>query len=85
MLGEKDMNKESRKLRIRYSPDADILLISINNEKPEYGEEMLNQIIIHYNKDNKPIEIEILNATEILTKIIKVMLKTKKEEIAITK
>jgi len=79
------MNKESRKLRIRYSPDADILLISINNEKPEYGEEMLNQIIIHYNKDNKPIEIEILNATEILTKIIKVMLKTKKEEIAITK
>jgi len=79
------MNKESKKLRVRYSPDADVLLISINNEKPEYGEEMLNQIIIHYNKDNKPIEIEILNATEILTEIIKVMLKTKKEEIAITK
>ena len=79
------MNKESKKLKIKYSPGADILLISINNEKPEYGEEMLNQIIIHYNKDNKPIEIEILNATEILTEIIKVMLKTKKEEIAITK
>ena len=33
MLGEKDMNKESKKLKIRYSPDADVLLISINNEK----------------------------------------------------
>jgi len=52
--------------RVEYSSDADALVITLSDEKPEYGEDVGENIIIHYAKDGKPVEIEILDASELI-------------------
>lgn len=59
-----------RQVKVEYSADVDALLITISDEKPEYGEEIGSGIIIHYSADKKPVEIEILDASNILTSSI---------------
>ncbi len=72
-LGRKDMR---RKVGIRYNPDADALIITLSDVNPEYGEEVSPNIILHYSGNGKPVEIEILNASEFLSEVLKEMLRT---------
>ena len=57
---------QKRFKKVEYSPDVDALVISLSEEKPEYGEDVGENIIIHFSKDGKPVEIEILDASELL-------------------
>ena len=50
-----------------------MLLITLSREKPDFAEQSQN-IITHYNKDGKPIEIEILDASETAVAILKAVL-----------
>jgi uncharacterized protein YuzE len=43
-----------------YDQETDILTIRLTEKKPDYGEQREN-IITHYGKDSKPVEIEILD------------------------
>jgi len=52
--------------KVEYSPDVDALVITLSERKPEYGEEVGENIIIHYARDGKPVEIEILDASELV-------------------
>lgn len=49
-----------------YDKDVDILLIKLNNNKPKYGEEIGDGIIVHFDKNKVPVEIEILKAKKYL-------------------
>lgn len=69
-LGGKDM-------KFKYDKETDILTIILSEDKPDFGEQS-DDIITHYNKDGKPIEIEILNASKNALNIIKPILATKK-------
>lgn len=60
-------------MKYKYDPKSDILLIKLSDEKPDFGEQKDN-IITHYNKKGKPIEIEILDASKTAVEIIKTML-----------
>ena len=62
----------------KYDPKTDILVITLSGEEPDFGEQREN-IITHYNKEGKPIEIEILDASETASKIIEIMFKAKKK------
>ncbi len=64
-------------MKFKYDKETDILIITLSDEKPDFGEQA-GDIITHYNKDGKPIEIEILNASENALNIIKPILQTKK-------
>ncbi len=57
---------EERLRKVEYSPDVDALVITLNEGKPEYGEEIGDNIIIHYAKDGRPVEVEILDASELV-------------------
>ena len=59
----------SRRLRILYDPEADALLIKTGEGRPSYGEELADQVIVHFDEHGKPVEIEILDATELLAKL----------------
>jgi hypothetical protein len=59
-------------MEYKYDKETDILTIKLVDEKPEFGAESEN-IITHYNKDNKPVEIEILDAGKTMIKILEVM------------
>jgi uncharacterized protein YuzE len=57
---------EKRFKKVEYSPDVDALVITLSEEKPEYGEDVGENIIIHFSKGGKPVEIEILDASQLL-------------------
>ena len=61
-------------MRIKYNREDDVLLIEISDEKIDYAEEAGN-MIIHFSKDGKPVLIEILDASEFLTEIMKASMK----------
>jgi len=53
-------------MKAHYDKEADVLLIKINNNKPEYGEDIGDGIVIHFDKNKTPVEIEILDAKKYL-------------------
>jgi uncharacterized protein YuzE len=57
----------NRRLRILYDPEADALLIKTGEGRPSYGEELADQVIVHFDEHGKPVEI--LDATELLAKL----------------
>jgi uncharacterized protein YuzE len=60
----------SRDLKVAYDPEADALVIKAGEGRPSYGEELTDQLIIHYNERGEPIEVEVLDATELLAKLV---------------
>ena len=55
-------------MEYKYDSETDILIITLSDEKPDFAEQQEN-IITHYNRDGKPIEIEILDASQTASKI----------------
>lgn len=64
-------------MEYKYDPETDILLMKLSKEKPDFGEQRDN-IITHYNKEGKPIEIEILDASKTAIKIVETILQSRK-------
>ena len=63
-------------IKYKYDRESDVLLITLSREKPDFAEQSQN-VIAHYNKDGKPIEIEILDASEFALGIVKTILPKK--------
>lgn len=53
-----------------YDRESDVLLIKLGRGKPDFAEQKGN-VISHYQKDGTPIEIEILDASEMAWEIFK--------------
>ena len=66
-------------LKIKYSPDADAIVISVRAGKPAYGDEMAPGVIMHYYKKNQLVEIELLDASEFVSVAVREMAKTTRE------
>lgn len=52
--------------KVDYSSDVDALVITLREGSPEYGESFGDNIIIHFDKDGRPVEVEILDASELV-------------------
>ena len=70
-------------MEFKYDPETDILLIKLSKGKPDFGEQTEN-IITHYNKQCKPIEIEILDASKTTVKIVETVLQGKKSQVVLS-
>lgn len=70
-------------MEFKYDPETDILLIKLSKGKPDFGEQTEN-IITHYNKRYKPIEIEILDASKTTVKIVEAVLQGKRIPVALS-
>lgn len=53
-------------MQIKYSPDADILIIKLRESKPTDSRNVAEGIIAHYSKDKKIIEIKILDISKVV-------------------
>ncbi|MBS3062170.1 MAG: DUF2283 domain-containing protein [Candidatus Diapherotrites archaeon] len=60
-------------MKYNYDKETDTLMIVLSDKKPDFAEQE-GDIITHYNKDHKPVEIEILNASNATIEILKAML-----------
>lgn len=43
-------------MKIKYYADADALVMKVSDEKPDHGEQVGGEIVIHFTKDNKLVE-----------------------------
>ncbi len=57
--------------------DSDILEIRILDEKPKYGEEYDENMIIHYSEENRVVKIEILDASKTILSFLQPILEQK--------
>lgn len=59
--------KKNKKLKIDYEPEADILRVEASSKPIEYATEVGN-VVVHFGTDDKPVYVEILDATNFLTR-----------------
>ncbi len=66
-------------METHYDKEANVLLIRISNNKPEYGEDVGKGIVVHFDKNKNPVEIEILDAKKYLADWVGQALEVKNE------
>jgi hypothetical protein len=52
-------------MKISYNREEDIMVLEVSSEKIDFAEEM-GPIIVHFNKERKPVLLEILDASEFI-------------------
>ncbi|KXB07268.1 hypothetical protein AKJ52_00580 [candidate division MSBL1 archaeon SCGC-AAA382C18] len=66
-------------MEYEYDPETDIMTITISDEQIDYGEQA-GSFIYHYSKNGKPVELEILDASETVLSIIEPILSQKRKK-----
>jgi uncharacterized protein YuzE len=66
---------KKNKAKISYEPEADVLMWEITDKPIDYAKEIGN-VIVHFTKDNTPVLIEILEASQFLAKVKNLVKKT---------
>ncbi len=54
-------------MKIKYSQEADVLVIELNEGKPVDSIDLKEGVILHLDEKNKPLEIEILDASKVVS------------------
>ena len=67
----------SGSVKVSYNRESDVLLIQVSEAKVDYAEEM-GPIIVHFTKNGKPVLLEILDASEVISEVAKIGMKAKK-------
>jgi uncharacterized protein YuzE len=55
-------------MKIKYSPDADVLMIQLREGEPYDSRDIAEGIIVHLSRKGNPLEIEILDASKVVQK-----------------
>lgn len=50
-------------MRIRYDPEADVLLLKLRDDLPTDAVEESGGVIVSYGEDREPVSVEFLNAS----------------------
>jgi len=67
-------------MRIKYDRESDVLDILLKDAQIHHAKDY-GQIIVNYDKDGEIVEIEILDASKILSEILQNVLKSSKENV----
>lgn len=68
-------------MKIKYDRDADVLTMELSDKSIDHAEEA-GPMIIHLTDDNKPVLIEILDASKFLADLTKISVKSPSETAA---
>jgi uncharacterized protein YuzE len=55
-------------MKIKYSPDADVLMIQLGEGMPVDSRDIAEGVIVHLSEEGKPLEIEVLDASKVVQK-----------------
>ena len=55
-------------MKIKYSPDADVLIIELRSGKPKDSRDLAEGVIVHLSAKGEPLEIEVLDASKVIQK-----------------
>ncbi len=59
-------------MKMRYDKEDDALMVWFSNQKIDYAEQQ-NNLVVHFSKNNKPVLLEILDASLFLKETGKVI------------
>lgn len=68
-------------MKIKYDRDADVLTMELSDKNIDHAEEA-GPMIIHLTDDNKPVLIEILDASKFLANLTRISIKSQSETAA---
>ena len=63
---QNDIIKEVERMQIKYSPDADVLVVKLKGGKLIDSVDVAEGLIAHYGEDGSVLEIEILDASRVV-------------------
>ena len=63
---QSDIFKEVVNMKIKYSEDADVLLIELRDGSPVDSIDIKGGVILHLDDKGQPLEIEILDASKVV-------------------
>lgn len=55
-------------MKIKYSPDADVLIIQLRDGKVFDSRDIAEGVIVHLSAKGQPLEIEVLDASKVVQK-----------------
>ncbi len=58
--------------KLRYDKEDDVLMVWFSQEPVEYAEQE-KSLVIHFSKENKPVLMEILDASEFLRETTRIL------------
>lgn len=64
-------------MQYKYDPESDVLSVTISKKPFDFAEEM-GDFIVHFDKNNKPVYVEILNANQFIAKAAQTLPKSAK-------
>lgn len=67
-------------MKYSYDPESNVLAVTIANKPFDYAQEM-GDFIVHFDKKDKPVYVEILNASKFIANAATTLPKSEKEEI----
>lgn len=67
-------------MKFRYDKDDDVLMIWFSKDRIDYAEQT-KDIIMHFSKENKPVLMEILDASGFLQKTTKILPSNIKQQV----
>jgi len=65
---------------MRYDPEVDVLLVEVSKRPIDHAEEM-GPVIVHFTEDDKPVALEILDASQFVTQATATSLLTKTDKL----
>ena len=77
------VDKATKKVKITYDGVGDTLSILLSKQQVAYAEEH-GAVIVNYDRNGKPTEIEILNASKFMGELLSTMIKAKTGEKQLT-
>ena len=66
--------------KYRYDPESDVLAVYLSKKPFDYATEM-GDLIVHFDKGDTPVYVEILNASGFLSGAAKTLPKSKQREL----
>ncbi len=69
-------------MRIHYDRNEDILMLEISEEGQIDHAEQVDSVIVHFTASGEPVLLEILDASEFLSAVIKATMRSEKEALA---
>ena len=76
------MENKTKKTKMSYEPEADVLRIEISKKPIDYAREM-GDIVVHFDKEGLPVYLEILRAKRFLNRPQRILDRTRAVEFAV--
>lgn len=67
-------------MRMGYDREKDILLIEVSKKPVDHAEEV-GPLVVHFSKQNRPVLIEVFDASEFLSTATKITARAKGEQL----